>query len=296
MRNEPQHNSGALGFIKNVHSNLRVVGVLRVKSTDASCKVCAMLDTASKQAQLQAQVRIVLVDTSHPGNIGAVARAMKNMGLARLYLVSPQQFPHADATARASGADDVLAQAVVCTTLDEALVDCSLVMGASARLRNLTVPLRNPRQCAAQVLNEVGGNDIECALVFGREHSGLTNDELGRCHHLVHIPTNAEYSSLNLAAAVQVLSYELRMATLDVVTAAAPSEDAEPLASADDMERFYVHLQQTLQDIGFLDPANPRIMMQRLRRLFNRLRPNEVEMNILRGILTAAQRPKRKPD
>lgn len=255
-----------------------------------------MLDTASKQAQLHAQVRIVLVNTSHPGNIGAVARAMKNMGLARLYLVNPQQYPHADATARASGADDVLAQAVVCTTLDEALADCSLVMGASARLRNLTVPLLDPRQSAAQVLNEVSGNGIECALVFGREHSGLTNDELGRCHHLVHIPTNPGYSSLNLAAAVQVLSYELRMATLSEQTLVAPNGESEALASADDMERFYAHLQQTLEDVGFLDPGNPRIMMQRLRRLFNRSRPNEVEMNILRGILTAAQKPKPKPD
>jgi TrmH family RNA methyltransferase len=136
---------------------------------------------------------------------------------------------------------------------------------------------------------------VECALVFGREHSGLTNDELGRCHHLVHIPTNTEYSSLNLAAAVQVLSYELRMATLGGHTNVV-SEDAEPLASADDMARFYVHLQQTLETIGFLDPQNPRIMMQRLRRLFNRARPNETEMNILRGILTAAQKPHRHDD
>ncbi len=247
-----------------------------------------MVDT---QRRLQTQVRIVLVDTSHAGNIGAAVRAMKNMGLIRLYLVNPRQFPHADATARASGADDVLAQAVVCATLDEALVGCRLVMGASARLRNLSVPLLDPRQCASKVLGEVTIEaGIECALVFGREHSGLTNDELGRCHHLVHIPTNPEYSSLNLAAAVQVLSYELRVATLGEQVNVISSEDAKPLASADDMERFYVHLQQTLETVGFLDPKNPRIMMQRLRRLFNRARPDEVEMNILRGILTAAQK------
>jgi tRNA (cytidine32/uridine32-2'-O)-methyltransferase len=243
------------------------------------------------QQRLQEHVRIVLVETSHAGNIGATARAMKNMGLSRLYLVTPQQYPHADATARASGADDVLAQATVCNTLDEALVGCQLVMGASARLRNLTVPLLDPRQCAAQVLNEVSGGDVECALVFGREHSGLTNDELGRCHHLVHIPTNPEYSSLNLAAAVQVLCYELRMASIGGKLETAAGDD-EPLASADDMARFYVHLQETLEAIGFLDPENPRIMMQRLRRLFNRTRPNNVEMNILRGILTAAQKPR----
>jgi tRNA (cytidine32/uridine32-2'-O)-methyltransferase len=247
------------------------------------------------QKNLQEKVRIVLVDTSHSGNIGATARAMKNMGLSHLYLVNPKQFPHADATARASGADDVLAAATVCASLDEALAGCGLVMGASARLRNLSVPLLDPRQCARQVLNEVDTAGVECALIFGREHSGLTNDELGRCHHLVHIPTNADYSSLNLAAAVQVLSYELRMASID--GEAAPVEaDAEPLANADDMARFYEHLQQTLVEVGFLDPENPRIMMQRLRRLFNRTRPNETEMNILRGILSAAQKPKRKPN
>ncbi|NOX92619.1 MAG: tRNA (cytosine(32)/uridine(32)-2'-O)-methyltransferase TrmJ [Gammaproteobacteria bacterium] len=244
---------------------------------------------------MQARVRVVLVDTSHAGNIGAAARAMKNMGLTRLYLVNPKQFPHADATARASGADDVLARVTVCTTLDEALVGCHLVMGASARLRNLSVPLLDPRQCAAKVLSEASGAGVECALVFGREHSGLTNDELGRCHHLVHIPTNPEYSSLNLAAAVQVLSYELRVATSSEQVEVA-GENAEALASADDMERFYVHLQQTLETIGFLDPKNPRIMMQRLRRLFNRARPDEVEMNILRGILTAAQKAKHQSD
>lgn len=254
-----------------------------------------MLNEQKLQTLLAAQVRIVLVDTSHPGNIGAVARAMKNMGLSRLHLVNPKQFPHADATARASGADDVLAAATVCATLDEALAGCGLVMGASARLRNLTVPLLDPRQSATQILKEVCGTGIECALIFGREHSGLTNDELGRCHYLVHIPTNADYSSLNLAAAVQVLSYELRMATLDGQTNA-NEKDSEPLASADDMARFYIHLQQMLEEVGFLDPGNPRIMMQRLRRLFNRTRPNETEMNILRGILSAAQKPKRKAD
>ncbi len=258
--------------------------------------VYTMLNMANIQKQLQAQVRIVLVDTSHAGNIGATARAMKNMGLVRLYLVNPKQFPHADATARASGADDVLAQATVCATLDEALVGCSLVMGASARLRNLSVPQLDARQCATKIVGEVTEADIDCALVLGREHSGLTNDELGRCHHLVHIPTNPEYSSLNLAAAVQVLSYELRMATLGDQVREAPDEDAEPLASADDMERFYVHLQQTLETIEFLDPKNPRIMMRRLRRLFNRARPDEVEMNILRGILTATQNTRRQPD
>lgn len=246
--------------------------------------------------QIQQKVRIVLVDTSHPGNIGAAARAMKNMGLRRLYLVEPKLFPHADATARASGADDLLAQATVCASLDEALAGCSLVVGASARLRNLQAPLLDPRQCAEQTLKELSADEsAECAIVFGREHSGLTNDELGRCHHLVHIPSDPEYSSLNLAAAVQVVSYELRMASLVEQGDDISVEESESLAPAEDMARFYEHLEQTLVDVGFLDPENPRIMMQRLRLLFNRSRPNVTEMNILRGILTAAQKGRQKP-
>lgn len=272
--------------------------------------VCAMSEAVKIDTKIQQKVRIVLVDTSHAGNIGAAARAMKNMGLRRLYLVSPKMFPHADATARASGADDVLAQATVCADLDEALAGCTLVVGASARLRNLSVPLLDPCQCAEQVLNEMGGDtNTECAILFGREHSGLTNDELGRCHHLVHIPSNPEYSSLNLAAAVQVVSYELRMASIAASVSAVANDvqkgdflvedealaEGESLAPAEDMARFYEHLEQTLVEIEFLDPENPRIMMRRLRRLFNRVRPNVTEMNILRGILTAAQKPNRRP-
>lgn len=236
-------------------------------------------------------VRIVLVEPSHPGNIGATARAMKNMGLSQLYLVNPKIFPHVDATSRASGADDVLAQAVVCGNLDDALSECHLVVGASARLRRLSIPQWNPRECAEKILAENAQN--MSAIVFGREHSGLTNEELGRCHQLVHIPSNPDYSSLNLAAAVQVLCYELRMAIEADNKAASSEASKESLATADDMERFYEHLHETLVDIEFLDPENPRIMMQRLRRLFNRSRPDEVEMNILRGILTAAQKAKK---
>jgi tRNA (cytidine32/uridine32-2'-O)-methyltransferase len=180
----------------------------------------------------------------------------------------------------------VLAQAVVCPDLDSALVGCGFVVGASARLRSLAVPVLAPRPCAEHIAQET--TTAEVAVVFGREHSGLTNEELGRCHHLVHIPSNPDYSSLNLAAAVQVLSYELRLASS--VEAESVEENIEPPATADEMARFYDHLQQTLEEIGFLDPQNPRIMMRRLRRLFNRARPNEVEMNILRGILTAAQK------
>ena len=193
-----------------------------------------------------------------------------------------------------------MATATVCRDLDEALEGCALVVGASARLRNLTVPLLDPRQCASQVMEELAANDNhEVAILFGREHSGLTNDELGRCHHLVHIPSDPDYSSLNLAAAVQVVSYELRMAcggqslVTEQVEAENSPQEHEPLAPAEDMARFYAHLEQTLVEIGFLDPENPRIMMRRLRRLYNRARPTVVEMNILRGILTASQKAKR---
>jgi tRNA (cytidine32/uridine32-2'-O)-methyltransferase len=237
-------------------------------------------------------VRIVLVETTHPGNIGAAARAMKNMGLSRLVLVNPRQFPHADATARASGADDVLATATVCATLDEALSDCGLVIGASARSRRLDAPQLDPRQSAQRILEETQAT--QAAVLFGREHAGLTNEELSRCHYHMSIPSNPDYSSLNVAAAVQVLAYELRMASGEGREAAAGGEPREAPAPAEQMERFYAHLKETLVEIGFLDPDNPRIMMRRLRRLFNRARPDAVELNILRGILTAAQthRPK----
>ncbi|WP_455217691.1 RNA methyltransferase [Kaarinaea lacus] len=236
-------------------------------------------------------VRIVLVEPSHPGNIGATARAMKNMGLSQLFLVNPKTFPHADATSRASGADDVLAQVVVCESLDEALSGCHLVIGASARLRRLSIPQWNPRQCAEETLDRIPGQVP--AIVFGREHSGLTNEELGRCHQLVHIPSNPDYSSLNLAAAVQVICYELRMA-MEAVKEITPGEvSPQSPVPAEEMERFYEHLRETLVDIGFLDPENPRIMMRRLRRLFNRSGPDDVEMNILRGILTAAQKARK---
>ncbi len=235
------------------------------------------------------RVRIVLVDTSHPGNIGAAARAMKNMCLSRLYLVQPRQFPHAEATARASGADDLLAAAVVCDSLPEALAGCGLVIGASARLRHLKIPQLDPRQCAGRVIDEAQRMDV--AIIFGREHSGLTNEELALCHYLMHIPSNPDYGSLNIAAAVQVMTYELQMASR-APGAVASGGDEEPPVAAEEMERFYSHLRETLVDIGFLNPDNPRVMMRRLRRLFNRARPNQVEMNILRGILTAAQKPR----
>lgn len=230
-------------------------------------------------------IRIVLVNTSHPGNIGAAARAMKNMCLERLYLVEPKGFPCAEATARASGADDVLANAVVCESLEQALDGCHFVVGTSARSRRISWPVADPRQTAARVMQESQQGDV--ALVFGREHSGLTNEELEKCHYLVHIPTNPDYSSLNLAAAVQVLCYELMLFSPDENSQF--EEEARDLASAEEMESFFEHLEQALVELEFLDANHPRKLMRRLRRFFNRARPDKTEMNILRGVLSAAQ-------
>jgi tRNA (cytidine32/uridine32-2'-O)-methyltransferase len=231
------------------------------------------------------QIRIVLVETSHPGNIGAVARAMKNMCLSDLALVAPRQFPSAEATARASGADDLLAAAKVTDTLDAAIADCHLVVGASARLRTVSLPQSAPRECAAAALSAAGQGQ-RVALLFGREHSGLTNEELGRCHRLVHIPANPDYSSLNIAMAVQVLAYELLLGS-----AAAPAvmPAARQPVDARQMQGLFEHLEQAMQDIGFADPRQSDKLMLRLRRLFFRAEPDGDDIRILRGILSAAQ-------
>lgn len=233
-------------------------------------------------------IRIVLCQTSHPGNIGSTARAMKTMGLRDLRLVRPKKFPHADADAMASGATDVLAEARVCETLEEALAGCAFAIGLSARKRELTHELATSRQAAEQAVQLAASQPV--ALVFGTEMSGLSNDELIRCHQLAMIPANPEYSSLNLAAAVQVMAYELRMAALGGIST--DSANPFPLASHDDVEGFYRHLEETLVRIGFLDPAMPKRLMPRLRRLFTRARLEKEEVNILRGILKSIQAPR----
>lgn len=244
-------------------------------------------------------IRVVLVNTSHAGNIGGAARAMKNMGLSRLVLVDPEDFPSPNAVARASGATDILDSARVVATLEEALAGCSLVLGTSARDRRIPWPLLDPRECASvSVEQSAGGGEV--ALVFGREYAGLTNEELQRCQYHVHIPSDPQFSSLNLAAAVQVLTYEVRMAWL--AAAGRPTKveklettamlDAQPV-TVDELENYFGHLEQTLVDIGFLDPAKPRHLMPRLRRLYGRSGISKLEMNILRGILTETQKAAR---
>jgi TrmH family RNA methyltransferase len=232
-------------------------------------------------------IRIVLVGTTHPGNIGAVARAMKNMGVSDLALVEPLHFPHKDAVARASGAIDVLENAMVTESLGEALEDCVYVVGASARSRAINWPTLEPRECAGKLLEQSEAGPV--AAVFGPEKYGLTNEHLDLCDALLTIPTNPDFSSLNLGMAVQVLTYELRAAGVDRSSPSSYEADAA-LATSGDMEYFYTHLEDVLTDLEFLNPDNPRHLMRRLRRLFIRARPDQNELNILRGILTAVER------
>ncbi len=298
-------------------------------------------EIAAVQCEMRLKrVRFVLVETSLSANVGAVARAMKTMGLAQLVLVRPQQALDAEAMARAAGADDLLAQARICHSLAEALAGCRLVIGSSARARALAWPEVGPGGCAEHLLREAEQGDV--ALLLGRERSGLTNDELSHCHFLTRIATNPDYSSLNIAAAAQVFAYELRRTALlwqphassadgrrlapgGVTVAASVSgqEDEQveaqieaevparaaardpvldqamaarsDLATAEEMASFYAHLEQTLARIGFADPAQSNTLRRRLRRLFNRARPDRTELNILRGILSAAEGRKR-PD
>lgn len=231
-------------------------------------------------------IRIVLVATTHPGNIGSTARAMKTMGLSRLYLVNPNLNPYRKAHELAAGAFDILQSAVHCKSLAEALEGCHLVCGTSARPRDLALPGLTPATCANLVAKQPSSNEI--AIVFGREHAGLTNEELLLCHYHLHIPSNPEFSSLNLAQAVQIIAYELRMRSLNQ-PAAQVETGLNTYATSTEIEQFYDHLEQVLIQIDFLKPSNPRKLLQRLRRLFNRSRLETTEINILRGILTQIQ-------
>ncbi len=237
-------------------------------------------------------IRIVLINTSHPGNIGAAARAIKNMGLSQLYLVAPKQYPHEKAVFRAVSALDILDNAVVCETLDEAINGCQLVVGTSARDRSIPWPMMNPRECAETIINEPENH--QAAILFGREDRGLTNEELERCNSHLHIPANPDYSSLNIAAAVQVVSYELRVASL----AGQQLEQAwdwgvewdVERASAEQLRHFFEHMETTLVELGCINPHTPRHLMKRLKRLYMRSRPDQYEVSILRGVFSATQK------
>jgi TrmH family RNA methyltransferase len=225
----------------------------------------------------------VLVETQHPGNIGSAARAMKNMGLSDLALVAPRRFPHDEASAMASNARDILESAKVYATLPEALADCARVVATTARPRTLSAPVSTPREWATRrASGEFRGR---VAILFGRERTGLTNQELEHAQELLVIPTPSEYSSLNVAAAVQIVAYEL-VASAGV---GGPQGDAHAPVGQEDMERFYTHLERTLVATRFLNPDNPRLLMRRLRHLYGRAAPDANEMNILRGILTSVE-------
>lgn len=234
------------------------------------------------------RIRFVLARTSHPGNIGSAARAMRTMGFGRLVLVAPQRFPDPEAEALAAGAPGVLEQAALPATLDEGLAGCTLVLGLSARRRGITLPELAPCEGAAQAWQAaVRGEQV--ALVFGNERNGLENDELARCHAMVRIPSVEDFSSLNLAQAVQVMAYELRMAELHGDIAPPPPARDMP-ADAAQMEQWFVHLEQALEDIDFHKGRSPHTIRLRLRKLFQRAQPDERELRILHGILADAQR------
>ena len=240
--------------------------------------------------QINANVSVVLVETSHPGNIGAAARAMKNMGLSKLKLVRPEEFPHEKAIFRAASAADVVESAETYDRLEDAIGDAALVIGTSARGRRIPWPVVDPKQAAQEVLNVVA-RPQPVAILFGRESKGLTNEELQQCHLHLHIPTSEVYSSLNLAMAVQVVAYELRLLSHEAV---APTADwDQPIATQSELDHLFAHLEETLTDVGFHDPSNPRQLLTRLRRLFLRARPDQMEINILRGFLKAVNQSAR---
>lgn len=244
------------------------------------------------------QIRIVMINTSDSGNLGSAARAMKTMGIRDLRLVAPLDPPTTSkAVARASGAADVLHHAKVVQTLDEAIADCTLVVGASARMRTIPWPLITPPVFADLVAKEPAEGRV--AVLFGREDNGLTNEELSRCHYHVTIPGNEEYCVLNVAMAIQVMCYQLRQTLIELPGANLSLQQSEgfgmrewdsPAANDEEMERFFQHFEQTLVELDFLDPNNPRQLPTRIRRLFNRVRLDRMEVNVLRGFLTAVQK------
>ena len=237
------------------------------------------------------QIKIVLVEPSHPGNIGGAARAMKNMGLARLVVVNPQRYPDPQADWRAAGALDVLDAAQVVASVDEAIADCHWVVGTSTRSRKIPWPVADARQIAARIAAQP--SEVNVAILFGREDNGLTNEELQRCHYHLQIPADEGYSSLNLAMAVQVVCYELHQASLD--GPAVPPWDRK-LATSAELDYMLRHVETTLTDAGFIDPDNPGQTMTRLRRLFTRVQLDETEVQILRGIFKHLAAPRGEDD
>ncbi|RBM50557.1 tRNA (cytosine(32)/uridine(32)-2'-O)-methyltransferase TrmJ [Vibrio paracholerae] len=234
------------------------------------------------------RVKVVLVGTTHSGNIGSAARAMKVMGLSQMVLVDPQCQVDAQAIALAAGASEIALNAQIYPTLEAAVADCGLVVGTSARSRTLEWPMLEPRECGEKLISEANQHSV--AMVFGRERTGLTNDELQLCHYHVCVPANPEYSSLNLAMAVQLLSYEVRMAYLTLQQSLQSNTLQEEYPRHQELERFYAHLEQVIMQTEFISAQQPGQVMNKLRRMFTRARPEAQEINILRGILTSVQK------
>ncbi len=240
-------------------------------------------------------IRIVMIRTWHPGNIGSALRAMKTMGLRHLTLVSPPHWPHPDADTMAAGAADLIDKVKVVDSLAEAIADCSLVIGTSARSRSFSWPMLSPRACGQQVIQEAENSQV--ALVFGQETMGMTNEELQQCNYHVCIPGNPEYPVLNVASAIQILCYEIRQSLeARMETASGSDEEITTYPDANAMEQFYQHLEEALYDVNFIIRQHPGNAMTKLRRLFNRARPESEEMNMLRGILSRVQQTKEKSD
>lgn len=259
-----------------------------------------LLDNAAVTAHLS-HVRIVMVNTTLPANIGSALRAMKTMGLTKLVLVSPKTYPHPDIDALAAGATDLIDQIQIVETLEEAISDCHLVFGTSARSRTIPWPLLDVRPAAAKSMQAVIQHQQEIAIIFGREDRGLTNEELALANYHVTIPVNTDYGVLNVAQAIQIICYEMRMEALsqiesvkDIdanmkVTDQVSMQWDEPLVPHEQMEKFYPHLEKMLAEIEFLDPENPRLLPLRLRRLFGRIQLDRMEYHLLRGIFSRVQ-------
>lgn len=245
----------------------------------------------SKQENPGNQIRIVMVETTHPGNIGAAARAMKTMRQRRLYLVNPKIFPSVDVTARAAGADDLLAEAVVCESLQEAVKDCVFVVGTTARDRRIPWPVLTPREGTKKILEVAGTGDV--AILFGRENSGLNNEDLELCNLVLQVPANPEYSSLNVASAVQIICYEIMQSSL---SATELEKQEAPPATAEEMQQFYRHFEEVMTEVGFYNPDKPRRLIRRIKRLFNRAQPDQKEINMLRGFLAGVQEKIKKKE
>lgn len=260
----------------------------------------SQVDNAAVSAHLS-HVRIVMVNTTLPANIGSALRAMKTMGLSKLVLVAPKTYPHPDINALAAGAVDLIEQIEIVPTLEDAIKDCHLVFGTSARSRTIPWPLLDARPAAEKSMQAVVKNQQEIAIVFGREDRGLTNEELAMANYHVTIPVNTDYGVLNVAQAIQVICYEMRMAAMEFVEQTESSEATmpvtetesmhwdEPLVTHEQMEQFYPHIEKMLAEIEFMDPKNPRLLPLRLRRLFGRIQLDRMEYHLLRGIFTRVQ-------